>query len=207
VRKTLFGALVAAQFLTVGAENAIAATINVQSVPIGGGNNITVIAVEGEMLEGDQQRFADAAIRTDTAIVMLNSPGGSLEAGIEIGKAIRIKGFETLVSTGFSCASACALAWLGGRVRFMAAGSTVGFHAASSSTDPTQAADSVGNALVGAYLNQLGLPNAAIAYITQPQPNDIRWLTFDDAERLGIDVKPFVESGGAPANPSASVQS
>jgi hypothetical protein len=73
----------------------------------------------------------------------------------------------------------------------MAAGATVGFHAVYAADDPQRRADSVGNALVGAYLNQLGLPSRAIAYIAETQPDDIRWLTFDDAERIGIDVIRF----------------
>jgi hypothetical protein len=47
------------------------------------------------------------------------------------------------------------------------------------------------NALVGAYLNQLGLPFKAIAYITEPPPSDIHWLTFDEARQNGIDVSEF----------------
>ena len=138
----------------------------------GDGRDLTIITVEGELVAGDEKRFADAAIGADNAIVMLSSPGGSIIAGIEIGKAIRLKGFRTLVPEGFQCASACALAWLAGIPRFMGAGATVGFHAAFT-TDNGQpngqpTASSVANAQVGAYLNQLGLPASSIAYITEP---------------------------------------
>jgi hypothetical protein len=72
----------------------------------------------------------------------------------------------------------------------MGEGSTVGFHAAYRETGRrTPVADSVGNALVGAYLNQLGLSATAIAYITEPDPTDIRWLTFSDAAKIGITVE------------------
>jgi hypothetical protein len=57
-----------------------------------------------------------------------------LVAGIDIGKAIRLKDFETAVVSNKNsktiCASACALAWLGGTRRFMSATARIGFHAA-----------------------------------------------------------------------------
>jgi hypothetical protein len=121
-----------------------------------GGRKTNVISVDGELQAGDGERFADVAISVTNAVIVLNSPGGDLVAGIEIGKAIRLKGFRTAVPQGFSCASACALAWLGGSPRFMGQGSTIGFHAAYANKNG--AVSSVGNAMVGAYLNQLGLP-------------------------------------------------
>ena len=122
---------------------------------------------------GDEKRFADAAIRATDATVALSSPGGNMLAGIEIGQAIRLKGFSTLVPEGFQCASACALAWLGGTTRFMGQGATVGFHAIFTTENGQNAVSSAGNAMVGAYLSQLGLSMQAISYITEKQPNDI----------------------------------
>jgi hypothetical protein len=110
---------------------------------------------------------------------------------MEIGRAIRLKGFGTLVPQGFQCASACALAWLGGSPRFMGHDATVGFHAVFTTNNGQDTVSSAGNAVVGAYLDQLGLSMQAITYITEKQPNDIQWLTFDDAGRLGIEARKF----------------
>src|SRR5205085_6279323 len=57
---------------------------------------------------------------------------------------------------------------------------------------------SAGNALVGAYLNQLSLPTSAILYITGSPPEGMQWLSFADAQRFSIEVKPF--------NPPTSVE-
>ena len=164
------------------------AKIDVQTVTQDG-QELTFISIEGELVLGDEKRFGNAAMGFSSAIVMLSSPGGNLFSGIEIGRDIRLKGFATLVPEGFQCASACALAWLGGSPRFMGAGSTVGFHAASSTE--FGGPSSMGNAAIGAYLNQLNLPLKAILYFTEPQPDQIRWLTFDDAEKYGIEVRRF----------------
>jgi hypothetical protein len=134
---------------------------------------------------------------------VLNSPGGSALAGIEIGKAIRLKGLATVVPESSICASACAIAWLGGTPRFMSRGARVGFHAAFDKTNGE--ASSAANAAVGAFLNQLGLRTDAIFYITSAAPSEIQWLSFEDAEKLGIEVKPFetAEADGTTSNNGA----
>jgi hypothetical protein len=148
------------------------------------------IEVVGDLAVGDEKKFVDVAISSADAVVVFHSRGGSLFAGMEIGRAIRLKGFSTLVPDNMLCASACALAWLGGRVRLMSDTARVGFHAAYTDDNNGQAnVSSAGNAVVGAYLNQLGLPTSAIIYITDSPPNGIQWLSFADAQRVSIDVK------------------
>ena len=79
----------------------------------------------------------------------------------------------------------------------------VGFHAAYTEDSGQKVATSSGNALVGAYLSQLGMSDNAIVYITGTKPDDIVWLTFADAQRVGIDVKPFDLASGGPATTTA----
>lgn len=160
-------------------------TIGIQTVA-----DRTFITVEGDLKSGDEKRFADAAIRAGDAVVLFNSWGGNLIAGIEIGRAIRLKGFSTLVLNGYTCASACGLAWLGGRQRLMEHDAKIGFHAAFFD-EPNQSVTSGGNALVGAYLNQLGLSAEAIVYLTDKKPSEMQWLTIEDAARIGIEVREF----------------
>ncbi|WP_204269929.1 hypothetical protein, partial [Klebsiella michiganensis] len=73
--------------------------------------------------------------------------------------AIRLKGFATAVGDDGLCASACGLAWLAGNPRLMAASARIGFHAAS---DRQRNITSVGNALIGSYLNHLGMQMTAV---------------------------------------------
>src|SRR5262249_54804640 len=141
-----------------------------------------------EFQAGDDKKFVDVALGISSAIVVFQSPGGNLLAGIEIGRAIHLKGFGTYVPDDIECASACALAWLGGRVRLMGAQGRVGFHAVYVNGNGQPNVSSAGNALVGAYLNQLGLPTSAIVYITSAPPEGMQWLKFSDAQRVGIQV-------------------
>lgn len=173
--------------LALSAAEVPAAEIGVETTDIDG-RSVSFIAIEGDLEYGDEKRFVDLAIGLPEAIVHLASAGGNLHAGIEIGRAIRLKGYATFVSAPYSCASACALAWLGGTPRLMSEDGAVGFHAAWSPDGTSARPDSVGNALVGAYLNQLGLTPNAIAYVTGAQPEGMQWLTFEDAEAVGIEV-------------------
>jgi hypothetical protein len=79
----------------------------------------TLVVLEGSLAEFDEDQFAAKAASLSSAFVAFNSDGGSLLAGLRIGEAIRRKGFSTIVPDGRRCASACALAWLGGVERFI----------------------------------------------------------------------------------------
>jgi len=68
----------------------------------------------------------------------------------------------------------------------MGPGARIGLHAAS---DPKSGqVTGVGNALLGAYLNRVGLPYSAVVYVAQARPDSVTWLSFADAKRLGIEV-------------------
>jgi hypothetical protein len=139
---------------------------------------------------GDEIQFRTQVGRLTKAIVDFNSDGGDLLAGIAIGKTIRLKSFSTAVLDGQRCASACALAWLGGSPRYMGRTAHVGFHAAYVERAGRASESGVGNALVGSYLTQIGLSERAVVYITQAAPTEMTLLTLRDAQRIGIDVLP-----------------
>ncbi len=162
-----------------------------------------IITVTGELVLGDERRFSNIAVQAKGAVVLFDSPGGSVPAAIQIGKAIRLEGFVTIVSEGNTCASACALAWLGGVVRYMGNSAKVGFHAAYINASGEKQVSSVANALIGGYLNGLGYSENAIAYFTSAPPEGVRWLTFGEAARLGIEVRNLadVQQTGATAAP------
>ena len=65
-----------------------------------GPEGIDLISVSGTFTEGDDTAFRKAAAESDRVVVVLDSGGGNLHAGLEIGKAIRLRGFSTAVSSG-----------------------------------------------------------------------------------------------------------
>lgn len=162
---------------------AMAATFNVQPQM---GNNSPIVIVIGDFEVGDEKKFIQSVLPLDNAVVILTSNGGDLFAGIEIGKAIRLKRFSTLVPTGSVCASACAIAWLAADKRYVDVKGQVGFHAAYTKDGGKKIPSGMANAVVGAYLSQLGYSQSAIIYATSAAPESIQWLSETDASKYGI---------------------
>jgi sporulation related protein len=173
-------------FSLLAATTARAATFDVLSL---GPNKPSLVTVSGTFDFNDKDVFLRKIGSLSGAIVAFDSEGGSLVAGIQIGEIIRLKNFTTVVLDQTRCASSCALAWLGGTKRFMGSTAQIGFHAAYNGE--TRQVTSTGNALVGAYLNKIGLPYSAVVYITTASPDSITWLSKSDAEKLGIEVSFF----------------
>jgi len=186
----------------IGTNIAHAATV---AVEVRSGEQPALVLVDGKLESGDGDRFRYTTAFLSSAIVSFRSDGGSVAAGIQIGEIIRLKGFTTSVSRDARCASACALAWLGGTKRLMSAESKIGFHAAYTADGRETG---VGNALIGAYLNKIGLPYSAVAYITQAAPRSMTWLSAAEAKKHGIDVElvgsPQVANAPAPVVLSAA---
>src|SRR4029453_1362422 len=78
-----------------------------------------VVMVEGLLVADDEDQFGAKTPSLPSAFVRFSSDGGRLVAGLRLGEAIPRKGFSTIVPDGQLCASACALAWLGGVERFI----------------------------------------------------------------------------------------
>lgn len=155
---------------------------------------LDLILLTGAIQQGDGQTFRDVAAASENAVVLLNSEGGSVVAALEIGRAIRLRNFSTGVTPGTLCASACALAWLAGSTRMLGDSSKIGFHAAYIVDGGKVSESGVGNALIGAYLNQIGLSEQAIVFVTSAPPQGIAWLSSKDASALGIPVAGFEAS-------------
>ena len=194
----IYGALriaVCAVFCYLSVCYANAATI---SVKLSDGIEVPTIKVDGKIGFDDNKKFKNIATTLSTARVVFNSDGGSAFAGLEIGRLIRSRNFSTHVIE--RCVSACALAWLGGTKRFMAPAAQIGFHAVYNADTGRETA--AANALVGAYLNQIGLADVAVVYITQAAPTSMTWLTPDSAQRAGIELS-VLDTEGIKHGPSA----
>jgi hypothetical protein len=188
-----------AAVLSLGSTSALAASISL--APLDDDPAHAIVIVEGRLESGDDVKFRTEVGRLTKATVAFDSDGGDLLAGIAIGKAIRLKSFSTTVLDGNRCASACALAWLGGLPRYMGRTALAGFHAAYIKKEGLPSSG-VGNALVGSYLTQIGLSEKAVVYMTQAAPTELTLLTLRDAEKIGIEVLPFEAAKTAPRVPS-----
>lgn len=156
---------------------------------------VALVSITGELDFGDAIAFQRKTEQVREAVVVLQSPGGNAAAGISIGRAIRKKGFATLVPPSVNCASACAWAWLGGAHRLMGERARIGFHAAYLLRGGRARRSASANTTFADYVSRLGLPPQAVAYITGAPPERMYWLTLATAQAVGIKSSLYAADG------------
>jgi hypothetical protein len=123
------------------------------------------------------------------ATVVLEGPGGLVSPGLAIGRAIRAARAKTLVPSGGLCASTCAFIWLAGSERGLGDdGARLGFHGVFTRRGSQVTVSGPGNALVGAYLRELGLSDRSIERLTEELPHSMAWLTRPELSELEIEL-------------------
>jgi hypothetical protein len=150
--------------------------------------------ISGPITRDDYYRFAAHARELAGAskvYVRLSSSGGEVNDAMTIGASIKSRGWNTVVLT--TCTSACALIWLAGKQRFLAAVARVGFHRATTEDggklpDHLRPDNPDADANVMAYLKRLELPEAVILFATEAPPTSMNWLTEHNLKTLPLDV-------------------
>lgn len=109
------------------------------------GANYCDFILTGKITKQTPDLLRKATIDMHGSVVVLESPGGSLTAGLELGRVIRENGLRTRVGNSDladsinehsnTCLSACAYAFLGGLDREVEEGAKLGFHRFSISRD------------------------------------------------------------------------
>ena len=113
------------------------------------------------------------AAAAQVRVIRLESPGGHIQAAVQVAAIIRARGLDTYV--GRFCASACTLPFLAGRHRWVGPDGRLGFHQARAPGFPSAEA----NALLRASYEQLGLRNEIIARALQTPPSAL-WVPAPD---------------------------
>jgi len=178
-------------------------------------NHTNIIVADGVITESTPDRFQeflDAGLLDGFIfIVHLNSDGGNLFGGLELGRMIREQRFATGVraypprgpsdefwdppGTPGSCMSACALAFLGGEQRRIEDGSIIGFHQfsrASASLETyeesavTQASTQVISSVVLGYVFSMGADVELFRLMSLAMPDEMFIPSPDEQVALGI---------------------
>lgn len=127
---------------TLHATQAAAETMRFRDECIGNAVEGCYIVAEGKIDSETPERFQTFLKdeHLDGFKILLNSTGGSLTAGLELGRLIRAAGLQSLVGrwkaegsfgdvvNDASCLSACAYSFLGGETRDLPKGNKIGFH-------------------------------------------------------------------------------
>lgn len=145
-----------------------------------------VILISGVIVEGDEERFRELSIQHPKAVVGLSSQGGQLVPALEIGRLVRLRGYETIVLDGDTCASSCALIWMAGSKKTLVDGARLGFHASYLDNRGRRVESGAANALIGRYLTQLNYSEDTVLFATLASPDEIWWLDDTTKELSGI---------------------
>lgn len=184
----LMGKMMLAAALMLGlATPAFAAKIEEMAV-----RGRTAIVILGDIEEGDAEKFRALAIKHPKATVVLASDGGMIKPALEIGRAIRMMGYGTMVVSESTCSSSCALIWLAGSPRTAEKTAKIGFHAGYRVDGKTAVEDGMANALIGSYLGQLNLNEEAIMAATAARPSEMLWLDTSRPGAEGISYETYV---------------
>ena len=131
-------------------------------------------------------------------LVLLASPGGDLNQAVIIGEIIRSRALATAVGTADAtgrvkpayCASACVMAYAGGKPRFGVPGSALGVHrfvTANPTSDPVADTQRVTGAVLG-YMTRMGISSSIVEAMSETR--DIRWLAPRDALAMNLVTDP-----------------
>ena len=158
-----------------------------------------VIQIDGPIASGDEDNLRQISREHPSAFVVLRSNGGEIRPALEMGRLIRLAGYETVVGKQDSCASACALIWAAGSTRWLSDEGRVGFHASYRNEDGKLVESGVANALIGHYLTVLGYPSKAVVFGTSASPTEILWLTKANSPQSGFSFERLPTGWGATA--------
>lgn len=118
--------------------------------------------------------------------IVIDSPGGSLEDAIAMGRLVREKGFATEVQDGSICASSCPLFFAGGTERMAGAKAAMGLHqfyaTADSSGNAAAALSSAQatTAKISRYLIDMGVDPTVWLHALDTPPQRLYYLTPDE---------------------------
>lgn len=86
------------------------------------------LLLRGAIAPGDGARIVADLRRQSPGVVALDSPGGSVDDALTIGRMLRADGIDTLVEAGAICLSACPYVFAGGVARSAAENARIGVH-------------------------------------------------------------------------------
>ncbi len=174
------------------------------------GRPTRALAIKGEIGAAAASWFRD---RLDEAklvagdIVLMSSPGGRLDQSLIMGEVIRSRGLTTMVGAldaegrvrSSYCASACVLAYAGGKIREAFPGSALGVH--QFTTEAPKGADA-GRDIVAdtqkttgvilEYMTRMGVSPSILQAMSATK--DIRWLKDKEAFELNLSTDRYAGS-------------
>ena len=177
----------------------------VDSLQLDGSNrNRRALAVSGPIGPAAASWFRTRLDQANLAagdIVLLASPGGDLNQSMIMGEIIRARSLATAVGTADAagrvqpayCASACVLAYAGGKPRLGMLGSALGVHRFTTTKtveDPLAEAQRISGVVLG-YMTKMGVSSSIVQAMSETR--DIKWLSPKQALAMNLVTEPLAK--------------
>jgi hypothetical protein len=177
-------------------------TLGIEAVPPVGGADVPGGGRWTILLDGHIDALASSRLEAlvvqkaiTSADVYFNSPGGSLIAGMAIGRMLRQRGFDAHVGKRTAdvrevvagvCYSACPFAYAGGVRRCLKPDSVLGVHRAENRVPlpDEKAFEKLVSQQATEYLLAMGVSPELVRIMSQVSHDALRSLTPQEAERL-----------------------
>ncbi|MBT0569193.1 tetratricopeptide repeat protein [Curvibacter sp. CHRR-16] len=117
--------------------------------------------------------------------LLLNSLGGSVDAGLQLASIIRQSQLATFVTGNDTCASACFYLFAAGVNRWAENGARVGVHSAAENGQETDRATAA-TIRFSRVLATLDVPDSILGKIVRTPPKDTYFLTQQDLASMGV---------------------
>lgn len=165
------------------------------------------LRLTGTIDPGAADRFASeiAARGEYVETILLDSPGGSVDDALAIGRLIREEGLDTQVANGGLCASSCPIIFASGAERLAGRSAAIGVHqiyAAALSANPVDALSVAGIAMADAqsvtaditrHLVLSGVDPALWLHALETPPDRLYYFTPEEMGDLNL-VTEWVEN-------------
>lgn len=150
------------------------------------------LLIQGAIVAGDAAKLANVGRRRPpgerVALIVLNSPGGSVTEARDMARLIHKLPVPVLVPANGVCASACFLLFAAATKREAEPGARIGVHSASV-TGGRENLDTLGvTTLMAREAAAYGVPASITGRMVTTRPGDMAWLSADELATMGVRV-------------------
>ena len=131
-----------------------------------------VVTTEGDMECGNEKNFIEQALKLESAVLLLSSRGGNLDVGFREDERFGSRAVRPTCPTAFIARPRVRVAWLVCVPPAMSATAHMRFRAGYRMGGSPKT-DAVANAMLGARLNGLGLPEGFLICATRTPPERV----------------------------------
>jgi ATP-dependent protease ClpP protease subunit len=191
----LIGALTATTTIAMAEDNAPMTVTVVPRSRAGAFSDRTLVYLDGRIDADTPERLSKALGTVEGKVaIWLNSPGGNLFAGMQLGRVIRKREASTHIINSRTllpgeCYSACSLAFLGGVDRFSDNGARYGVHRASFEGGTTSGQRDLApelSAAIQSYIREMGVDARLFDLWVKAGPDEMYVLSQQQARALGV---------------------